>query len=66
MPEAHEGLRYLAAFEIFHNASIPNDVLELTTDNDKFRCLVTREMFLRLSAAFARHVEIVDAEGSQP
>jgi hypothetical protein len=66
MPQAHEGLRYLARFEIVHDASKPNDVLELTTDNDKFRCLVTREMFLRLSAAFARHVQIVDAEGSRP
>lgn len=58
-----EGLRPLVEFEIFHDKRIPGaDILELTTDVGRFRCLVTREIFLRLSSAFARHVAVLDAE----
>jgi hypothetical protein len=52
-----QALKPLQAFEIFHPPGLPDyDVLELVFEDGGFQCLVTREMLLRLSAAFERHV----------
>lgn len=50
MTATHKELKSLVRFRILDDSGAENSlVLELTTNDEEFHCVVSREMFLRLS-----------------
>jgi len=54
--QGREDVKRLLDFEIVRPPGLPDqEVLELVFEDGRLRCLLTREMFLQLAAAFERH-----------